>query len=145
MDTPRSRATSGRMPMMTNSVVPIAKAASANARIGSGSRGVEKVKVVFVRGPYASLADGTELLQKCQVVLEMPVLGNAPIGDAVDVGRDEVDRSTVALTCSGSVAEDPREVAAKAQAADHAVAHHEHLFNLDVQVWHGCAEILRRE
>src|SRR5258706_7374591 len=38
MDTPRSRATSGRMPMMTNSVVPIAKAASANARIGSGKR-----------------------------------------------------------------------------------------------------------
>src|SRR5258706_10100768 len=38
MDTPRSRATSGRMPMMTNSVVPIAKAASANARIGGGKR-----------------------------------------------------------------------------------------------------------
>src|SRR5258706_9821098 len=37
MDTPRSVATSGRMPMMTNSVVPIAKAASASARIGGGT------------------------------------------------------------------------------------------------------------
>ncbi len=50
---------------MTNSVVPIAKAASANARIGSGSREVatDKVTMIFVRGPYASLANGAELLQ----------------------------------------------------------------------------------
>ena len=34
IDTPRSRATSGRMPMMTNSVVPIPKDAAASARIG---------------------------------------------------------------------------------------------------------------
>src|ERR1700730_1068569 len=75
----------------------------------------------------------------------MPVLGDTAVCDAVDVGGDEVDRSTVALTCSASVAEGPGEVAGEAQAADHAVAHDEHLFNLDVQVRNGCAEILRRE
>jgi len=32
----------------------------------------------------------------------MPVLGDAPVGDAVDVGGDEVDRSSIALTCRGS-------------------------------------------
>src|SRR6266702_1128081 len=54
MDTTRSRATSGRMPMMTNSVVPMAKAARANARIGSGSREVSK-ETVMVRSRLLSL------------------------------------------------------------------------------------------
>src|ERR1700675_3699895 len=75
----------------------------------------------------------------------MPVLGDAAVGDAIDVGGDEVDRSTVALTCRGSVAEGPGEVAGEAQAADHAVAYDEHLFNFDAQVWHDCAEVLRSE
>ena len=66
---------------MTNSVVPIAKAASANARIGSGSRevGTDKVTVVFVRRPYASLPDGAELLQQCQVVLECQFSAMRPL------------------------------------------------------------------
>src|SRR5258707_13462060 len=75
----------------------------------------------------------------------MPVFRDAAVRDAVDVGGDEVDRPTVALACSGSTAEGPREVAGEAQAADHAVAHDEHLFNLDVQVRHDRAEALRRE
>jgi hypothetical protein len=36
MDTPRSAATSGSRPMMTNSVVPMQKDAMASARIGKG-------------------------------------------------------------------------------------------------------------
>src|SRR5882762_6418555 len=68
----------------------------------------------------------------------MPVFGDAAVGD-------EVDRSAVALTCSGSAAEGPGEVAGEAQAADHAVAHDEHLFDLEVQVGHGSPEVLRRE
>src|SRR5260221_10840982 len=51
MDTPRSVATSGRMPMMTNSVVPIAKAASANARMGGGTELLSSRELLRLRNP----------------------------------------------------------------------------------------------
>src|SRR5882672_3137597 len=93
-----------------------------------------------LRSARTSLADSAELLQQREVVLEMPVLGDAPAGDAVDVGGDEIDGPAVALARGGTVAERPREVAREAQAANHAVAHQEHLLDLEVQIRHRSAE-----
>jgi hypothetical protein len=53
--------------------------------------GVEEVRNRSRRGP-ASGTHRAELLQQAQVVLEVPVLGDSPACDAVDVGGDEVHR-----------------------------------------------------
>src|SRR3989449_4154448 len=45
----------------------------------------------------SSFGNQVELLHQGQVVLDVPVVGDAPVGDAVDVGGDEIDRLALAL------------------------------------------------
>jgi hypothetical protein len=61
-----------------------------------------------------SLAEDADLLKKGQVVLQVPVLGNAPVGNAVDVRRNEVDRSTVTLPYAGATTEGAGEMSREA-------------------------------
>src|SRR3989442_13307777 len=74
----------------------------------------------------SSFGNQVELLHQGQVVLDVPVVGDAPVGDAVDVGADEIDRLALAL----GLLEAPGEVATKVQVHDDAITGHDHLFDL---------------
>src|SRR2546422_1512641 len=58
---------------------------------------VEKVRRSIMLIPPISFGNQVELLHQGQVVLDVPVVGDAPVGDAVDVGGDEIDRLALAL------------------------------------------------
>ncbi len=40
----------------------------------------------------SSLCNQAKLLEQSEVVLDVPVLGDAPIGNPIDVGGDKIDR-----------------------------------------------------
>src|SRR5260221_12674486 len=115
------------MPMMTNSVVPMANAASASAMMGRGS--LDDFMSMIPGSWSVSLGDDAELLQQRQVVFEMPVLGDAAVVNAVDVGGNEIDCAAVTLLCRRAAAEDAGKVATEAQPPDHPVPAHRHLFD----------------
>ncbi len=60
----------------------------------------------------------------------MPILSDASIGDAVDVGGDEIDRLTLTL----ELPEVSREVTAETQVRDDPVIGYDHLLNLAAEV-----------
>src|SRR2546428_12554160 len=78
---------------------------------------VEKVRRSIMLIPPISFGNQVELLHQGQVVLDVPVVGDAPVGDAVDVGGDEIDRLALAL----GLLEAAGEVATKVQVHDDAI------------------------
>src|SRR2546426_106143 len=71
----------------------------------------------------SSFGNQVELLHQGQVVLDVPVVGDAPVGDAVDVGGDEIDRLALAL----GLLEAAGEVATKVQVHDDAITGHDNI------------------
>jgi len=74
--------------------------------------------------------DYSELLLQSQVVFDVPILGDASIGDAVNVSGDEIDRLALAL----NLPEASGEVAAETQVRDDTITGHDHLLNLAADV-----------
>jgi hypothetical protein len=68
------------------------------------------------------------LLLQSQVVFDVPILSNPPVGDPVDVSSDEIDRLTLTLDQPKA----SREVTAKRQVSDNAITGYDHLLNVTI-------------
>jgi hypothetical protein len=71
------------------------------------------------------------LLLQSQVVFDVPILSDPSIGDAVNVGGDEIDRLSFAL----DLPEAACEVTVEAQVRDDTILGHDHLLNLAADIW----------
>jgi hypothetical protein len=38
------------------------------------------------------MCEQAQLLKECEVVFQMPILGNTPVDDSINIGRDEMNR-----------------------------------------------------
>src|SRR3989442_13794592 len=81
----------------------------------------------------------TDLLQKGQVVFQMPVVGDAIAMDGQRVNGDEVDP----LTDAFMFFEHPGEMTCEAQMGDDAIASENLLGHDDLQVWDGSEKRFR--
>src|ERR1700720_2015740 len=91
-----------------------------------------------VKSPPRSLCHDSDLLEESEIVLKMPIVGDAAVPDAQDVRRDEVDRLAIALVPH----EAPGEMARETEMRDDAIADHQPLHHRHVQVGHGIEEAL---
>src|SRR5258705_3569158 len=80
-----------------------------------------------------------ELPHQCEVVLDVPVVDDPSVGDAQDVGGDEVYE----LPGARPPAEGAGEMAAETEVRHDAIASDDQLPDLAAQVGHGSAEVLR--
>src|SRR5882724_6729010 len=77
-----------------------------------------------------SFGDSSKFLLQSQVVFDVPMLSDASIGDAINVGGDEIDRLALAL----ELPEAPRKAPAETQMCDDTISGHDHLFNFAAEV-----------
>src|SRR6266849_7935589 len=87
----------------------------------------------------ADLGDA-HLLQQRQIVLDVPIVGDAPVLDLEEIGGDEGDRLALALR----LAEPAGEMAGEAHVHGDVVAGDDHLLHRDLEVGHGGAELTPR-
>jgi hypothetical protein len=97
------------------------------------------VVVVFER----SFLDGgdTHLLEESEIVLDMPVVGDATIPDLQQISGNQRDRPAVAPNRP----ERAREMLGEAHVHRDVRAGHDHLVNRDLQVRHCAMKCVRRE
>src|SRR5260370_20215200 len=88
----------------------------------------------------ADLGD-SHLLQQRQIVLDVPVVGDAAVLDLDEVGGDEGDRLAFALRLS----ELASEVTCEVHMHSDVVAGDDHLLHRDLQIRHGGPEAARRK
>ena len=91
-----------------------------------------------VKSPPRSLCHDSDLLEESEIVLKMPIVGDAAVPDAQDVRRDEVNRLAISLVPH----EAPGEMAREAEMRDDAIADHQPLHHRHVQVGHCIEEAL---
>jgi hypothetical protein len=81
------------------------------------------------------------LREEGPVVFNVPVVGDAAVGDFQQVGRDEIDR----LSLTRGLAEGPSEMAVEFHVDCHVIVGDDQLANLDGQVRRRRAKMFRRE
>ena len=86
-----------------------------------------------------SVLDDTQLFQEREVIFEVPVFRDLPVGHPVDIRRDEIDGLPGALLAMGLAGE----VALEVQQRDDAIAADDQLIDVAGEVGHGAAEHLR--
>src|SRR5712672_1800464 len=78
-----------------------------------------------------SVGHGTDLLEKREIVFQMPVVGDPAFADTQDVGGDEIDWLAGAHVSHESAGE----MAGEAHMRDDSVSHYQPLYNHYLQIW----------
>jgi hypothetical protein len=79
------------------------------------------------------------LLLQSQIVFDVPILSDSSVGDAVNVGGDEID----CLALPSDLPEAAGEVTSETQVRDDTITGDDHLLNLAIDVWNREAHQLR--